>query len=187
MRTRGVAMSDGQIIEAIRNKDETVMGEVMRKYSGLLWSVASAVLDGVASVQDVEECVADAFVYLWQNPERYDAGRGKLKSWLALTARSRAIDRYRTVMRRNEARMEEDMAAEKWDMLEGVVEQEERGRLWACIRRLEEPDQEAMIRRYYHGQKPKEIAAAMGIPRKQVENRLYQGKQKLRRMLLETQ
>lgn len=180
-------MSDGQMMEAIRNGDEAAMGEVMRKYSGLLWSVASAVLDGAAPVQEVEECVADVFVYLWQNPEKYDAGRGKLKSWLALMARSRAIDRYRTILHRNEAEMEENLVDEKWDVLEDICRRDRRRRLWDCLRRLEEPDREAMIRRYYYGQKPKEIAAAMGIPKKQVENRLYQGKQKLRKMMLETQ
>ena len=44
-------MSDGQIMEGIRNGDEAAMGEAMEKYSGLLWSVASAVLDGAAPVQ----------------------------------------------------------------------------------------------------------------------------------------
>lgn len=180
-------MNDEQMVEAIRNKDEAAMGEAMEKYSGLLWSVASAVLDGVAPVQEVEECVADVFVCLWQNPDKYDAGKGKLKSWLALMARSRAIDRYRTIMHRNEAEMEEDIVAERWDLCEDICEQDLRGRLWACIRRMEEPDREALVRRYYYDQKPKEIAAAMGIPRKQVENRLYQGKLKLRRMMLETQ
>lgn len=135
MGTRGVAMSDGQMIEAIRNGDEAAMGEAMEKYSGLLWSVASAVLDGVAPVQEVEECVADVFVYLWQNPDRYDEGKGKLKSWLALMARSRAIDRYRIIMRRNEAEMEENIVAEKWDVCEDICEQDLRGRLSAGARR----------------------------------------------------
>lgn len=174
-------------MEGIRNGDEAAMGEAMEKYSGLLWSVASAVLDGAAPVQEVEECVADVFVYLWQNPEKYDAGRGKLKSWLALMARSRAIDRYHVIAHRNEAQMEEDMVAERWDVLEDICQQDRRKRLWDCLRKLDEADREAMIRRYYYGQKPKEIAAALGIPKKQVENRLYQGKQKLRRMMLETQ
>ncbi len=180
-------MSDVQMIKAIRNGDETAMGAVMERYSGLLWSVASAVLNGVAPVQEVEECVADVFVYLWQNPDKYDERKGKLKSWLALMARSRAIDRYRAILQRNEAEIEENIIAEKWDVCEDICEQELRGRLWACIRRMEEPDREAMVRRYYYDQKPKEIAAAMGIPKKQVENRLYQGKRRLRRMLLETQ
>lgn len=79
------------------------------------------------------------------------------------------------------------MVAEKWDVLEDICQQDRRKRLWDCLRKLDEADREAMIRRYYYGQKPKEIAAALGIPKKQVENRLYQGKQKLRRMMLETQ
>ena len=36
-------------------------------------------------------------------------------------ARSRAIDRYRSIMRRNEAEIKEDMAAERWDMLPAIL------------------------------------------------------------------
>ena len=33
---------------------------------------------------------------------------------------------------------------------------------------------------YYFGQKPREIAAALGLDKKQVDNRLYQTKRRLR-------
>lgn len=45
---------------------------------------------------------------------------------------------------------------------------------------LAEPDREILLRRYYFGQKPREIAAALGLDKKQVDNRLYQTKRRLR-------
>ena len=45
---------------------------------------------------------------------------------------------------------------------------------------LTEPDREILLRRYYFGQKPREIAAALGLDKKQVDNRLYQTKRRLR-------
>ena len=51
------------------------------------------------------------------------------------------------------------------------------------IKELEETDREIIIRRFYYGQKPKEIAVALDMQGKQVENRLYQTKLKLKKMM----
>ena len=45
---------------------------------------------------------------------------------------------------------------------------------------LGEPDREVLVRRYYYDQKPKEIAAVLRLPVKQIENRLYRAKRFLR-------
>jgi len=94
-------VNDEKLINAIKNGDETAIAQAMDKYARLLWSVVSAVLKNVAPEQDMEECVADVFISLWQNPEKYDAGRGGLRTWLCIKARSRALDRYREISRRS--------------------------------------------------------------------------------------
>ena len=70
-------MNDERMITAIKNRSEAAINEVITKYSKLLWSVAGAVLNNIGSTQDVEECVADAFIYLWEHPEKYNPQRGK--------------------------------------------------------------------------------------------------------------
>ena len=175
-------MSDGQIMEGIRNGDEAAMGEAMEKYSGLLWSVASAVLDGAAPVQEVEECVADVFIYLWQHPEKYDPDRGGLSSWLSMIARSRAIDRYRRIVRERELPVER-MMAESLEHAEIAENDVEREKLLSCIDGLGGQERELIIRRYYYEQKPAEIAAALDLPKKKVENKLYYVRQKLKKMM----
>ena len=45
---------------------------------------------------------------------------------------------------------------------------------------LEEPSREIMIRRFFAGQKPAEISAAMELPVRKIENVIYRSKEKLR-------
>ena len=176
------ALNDKKIISAIINRDEQILAFVVQKYSKLLWKIAASVLINAASVQDVEECIADVFIYLWRYPEKYDPDKAKLSSWLSVIARTKAIDRYRQNVRKRELPMEE-IVAEGLSHAEITVIDAEKEKLLSCIGELEE--KELIIRRYYYGQKPAEIAVALDIPKKQVENKLYYAKQKLKKMMEE--
>lgn len=177
-------MNDKKIISAIIDRDEKMLAFVVQKYSKLLWKIAASILINAASVQDVEECIADVFIYLWQYPEKYDPDKAKLSSWLSVIARTKAIDRYRQNVRKRELPMEE-IVAEGLSHAEITVIDAEKEKLLSCIGKLEEKEKELIIRRYYYEQKPAEIALVLEIPKKQVENRLYYAKQKLRKMMEE--
>ena len=73
-------LNDKKIISAIAARDERMLAFVVQKYSKILWKIAASILINAASVQDVEECVADVFIYLWQYPEKYDSDKAKLSS-----------------------------------------------------------------------------------------------------------
>ena len=177
-------MNDGKIISAIIDRDEEMLAFVVQKYSKLLWKIAASVLINAASIQDVEECIADVFIYLWQHPEKYDPDKAKLSSWLSVIARTKAIDRYRQNIRRREMPMEE-IVAEGLAHAEITVIDVEKEKLLSCIGELDEKEKELIIRRYYYEQKPAEIAVVLDIPKKQVENKLYYAKQKLKKMMEE--
>ena len=55
--------------------------------------------------------------------------------------------------------------------------------LVSAVRSLKQPEQEILVRRYYYEQKPKEIALALDMPKRRVENYLYRTKLKLRAMI----
>ena len=178
------ALNDKKIISAIINRDEQMFTFVVQKYSKLLWKIAASILINADSIQDVEECVADVFIYLWQHPEKYDPNKAKLSAWLSVIARTKAIDRYRQNIRKRELPMEE-IAAEGLVHAEVAVIDAEKEKLLSCIGELDEKEKELIIRRYYYEQKPAEIAVVLEIPKKQVENKLYYAKQKLKRMMEE--
>ena len=176
-------MKDEKIREAVSRGQGEVMNQVIEKYSRLLWPIASAVLTNVGSEQDVEECVADAFIYFWQYPEKFDPGKGSLKSWLCLVVRSRAIDRYRKILRKGELPLEEAVLSVSVGLQEELIGRETRQELVAAVNALGEPGREILVRRYYYNQKPRQIALALGMTVKQVDNSLYRSKRQLRQVM----
>ena len=178
-------MREEAIVRAIQNRDSDVMSQVINKYSRLLWPIAAAVLERAGSEQDVEECVADTFIYLWQHPQAFDPKRGSLKTLLCVIARSRAIDRYREILRKQTLPLEEAVLASSPGLQEGLLEKENRKELLAAVKALDEPNREILIRRYYYDQKPRQIALALGLTVKQVDNSLYRSKRLLRQSLIQ--
>ncbi len=175
-------LNDKKIISEMIHGDEQMLAFAVRKYSKLLWKIAASILINAASAQDVEECIADVFIYLWQHPEKYDPDKAKLSSWLSMIARSKAIDRYRQIVKKRELPIEE-IAVESLICAEITETDAEKEKLLFCIEELDEKEKELIIRRYYYEQKPAEIAVVLDIPKKQVENKLYYVKQKLKKMM----
>lgn len=173
-------MQEEKIIAAVKNQEEWAIDFLMTKYSKLLWSIVYPILHNIAAEEDMEECVADVFIYIWQKPQKIDLERGKLKNYLALLARSRAIERYREKSRLAECELAESLLHDEADLLEGVIQKETLARLTQLLAEIDEREREILLRRHYYEQKPKEIAKALELPVKKIENILYRSKARLR-------
>lgn len=172
-------MQEKNIIDAIKAGDEQAMQKIICRYSRLLWSIVGAVLSQVGTTEDMEECVADVFIDLWEHPQKYDESRGSLKAWLSVIARNKAIDRYRQKTKIQTIPLEETVLAQM-----GVEpEIENREGLQEALAELTEEEREILLRRYVYQQKPKEMAVALGLSVKQIENRLYRIKAKMRKQM----
>lgn len=172
-------MQEKNIIDAIKAGDEQAMQKIICRYSRLLWSIVGAVLSQVGTTEDMEECVADVFIDLWEHPQKYDESRGSLKAWLSVIARNKAIDRYRQKTKIKTIPLEETVLAQM-----GVEpEMENREGLQEALAELTEEEKEILLRRYVYQQKPKEMAVALGLSVKQIENRLYRIKAKMRKQM----
>lgn len=176
-------MYDEAVISGIKGRDEKVIQEVMVKYAKLLWPIAAAVLKNVGSEQDVEECIADVFIDLWEHPDRFDPGKGSLKSWLCMVTRCRAIDCYRALSRHSTVPLEGAMMAGRMGMQDALLQEETKRELAAAVNALADMERDILIRRYYFEQKPREIAKALDLTVKQVDNYLFRSKQKLRKAI----
>ena len=135
---------------------------------------------GVGTEQDAEEAAADAFVYLWEHPEKVRSRRGSLKTWLSIAGGARAPSTAGGILRCRAVSLEEIELADPLGVPEALLAGNGAPRSTRRVDALAEPDREILLRRYYFGQKPREIAAALGLDKKQVDNRLYQTKRRLR-------
>ena len=95
-------MQDEKIRRRILSRKEEAIAQVMSQYAKTMWHVACAVLHDTGSPQDAEECVADAFLYLWEHADKFDPARGSLKTFLCVVTRSRAMDRRRKLLRQQQ-------------------------------------------------------------------------------------
>lgn len=176
-------MTEKQLLSSLQAGDERALDAAIQTYSRLLWSIARAVLHHIGTAEDMEECVADAFIQLWNNSKSLSETRGSVKTYLCVAVKSRSIDRYRKVAHKSEIALVEQLAEIGTGIFDQTLDAVLQRELLAAIQALGEPDREIVLRRFYYRQKPKDIAIALDLSAKQVENRIFRAKQKLREQL----
>lgn len=158
---------------------------VQRYGNTVRWIVSKII--GAGKQLEIEECVSDVFVRLWQSAAQFDSSRGvPLASWVYGIARHTALDYRRRVQRRAQSLpLEETELALELD-LDTLIAREMNGKiLREVVDGLPPPDREIFIYRYFLELPIKEIAARLALSAKQVENKLYRGRIALRSQLEE--
>lgn len=74
--------------------------DLYARYFPLARATAARFLQGTGSDEDAEEVADDVMLELLAHPEKYDGGRGGLSTYVCVLARSRALNRRRTLTRR---------------------------------------------------------------------------------------
>ncbi|MCL2200791.1 MAG: sigma-70 family RNA polymerase sigma factor [Oscillospiraceae bacterium] len=171
------------MIERIYSKNQEAFSYMVDAYSKLLWVVVGGILKNMGTTEDIEECISDVFLQVWINPKAYDSKKGTLKNYLAVIARSKALNSLRKLTRADIIGLDENTVSAKDDLLADVMNKQMYQELYTAINSLSEPNKEVVIRRYFYDEKLGQIAKIISISVKEVENRLYQSKLKLRKIL----
>ena len=89
--------TDGQtLLERIASGDNAAVAGCIRQYGGLVWSIARRYFRDSA---EAEDAVQEAFTDLWRSAGRYDRSVRSEQVFVAMIARRRFIDRFRSVTR----------------------------------------------------------------------------------------
>lgn len=183
---QGASLDSREYIKRLQQRDQRAYEALVGEYAQLLWTVAGRYLPARAgfSPEDVEECVSEALFRLWQHPEGFDPGRGSLKTYLCTITKNLAISTFRKRSGKMTVELDESVEQVSLPQSEDAIDYQA---LYDAIARIPEPSREILMRRYFHEQKPAEIAEAMELPKKEVENRLYRAKKSLSVFLTEDQ
>ena len=176
-------MDESMVINLLRADDPEAFIEIIESYNNYLWVIVGGILNRVGSRADVEECISDVYLRLWRNRSAYDPEKGTLKAYLATLARNGALNKYRQLTKVHLVSFQDTQIEATDDLLAQVIAHEQYQALYDAICTLREPDKEIIIRRYFFDEKPASIAAQISLPVKEVENRLYQSKLRLRKRL----
>lgn len=175
-----------QLIYLLQEQPEQGLAVAIEQYGNTVRWIVIKIL-GTRGQIEIEECVSDVFVRLWQSIARFDETAGSsLSSWVYGIARHTALD-----YRRQQQRKAESLPLDEVDLklelnLEDDLARKCNGQiLRETIDALPEPDREIFIFRYFCEMSIKEIASQLSLSVKQIENKLYRGKLSLRKQLLE--
>jgi RNA polymerase sigma-70 factor (ECF subfamily) len=153
-----------------------------------------------------EEVVQDTFLALWNRAELYDPVLGELRSWLAVVARNRALNRVRWRLRRvpaeplsavtgdgpEAAAMLDWLLADAGPVASGaaealpetaIVDVETAAELARLVDTLPDPERQVLVLAYREGLSQTEIADRLGWPLGTVKTRTRRGLARLRSAL----
>ncbi len=181
MRTIDEA-SDAQLVTSIARYSETALAEVYRRHGGAVYGLAKRVLNNPTEAEDVTQ---EVFLRLWNQPDRYDADRGSLRSFLLAQAHGRAVDAIRSSNSRRlrEARDAMRTAEGAYDMQHEVWDLAVADQVGQAMGELPEEERRAIELAYFGGRTYREVATLLDQPEGTVKSRIRNGMRRMRAAL----
>ena len=178
MQTPLAASSDESLMLALGRRDQLALRELYERHAGAALSLAQQI---VGHRDLAEEIVQELFLRLWNEPERYQPERGKLRSYLFRQVHSRSIERIRSeeARRRREERADRehaepayDIEREAWALIESEVVRD-------ALADLAAGEREAIELAYFGGHTYREVAVLLDVPEGTIKSRIRIGMAKL--------
>ncbi len=171
-------MTDKELLKKLKKDKSSGLSEVIDLYSGLLYKIAGAIILPLGTKEDVEECVSDSFLAFYGEIDSLDLNKSSIKTYLALIARRKAIDVYRSLRSKSssEAALDEGNTGSN----DFTPELDRKLSLLPAVKSLGEPDSTIVIRKYVFGETAGEIARLLGLSEAAVQKRLERSRDKLR-------
>jgi RNA polymerase sigma-70 factor, ECF subfamily len=135
---------------------------------------------------DAEDLLQEVFVQVWHQANRYSEERGSPEAWIVNIARSRAIDKLRSIrrMERSFVLTDDPAKAESSDNVESsAAESETKLTMNSALANLPEAQRKVLVLAYFDGLSQSEIADRLKEPLGTVKTRMRSGIQCLRDLL----
>lgn len=176
-------LPDAELIGEMTAGRAEALEEAYRRHAAAVLGLARRVIGDLSLA---EEVVQEVFVRLWRRPDRFDASRGTLRSYLLIDTNGRAIESVRsnTARRSREeryVRLDASPLPNVEDEVTGLVIADH---LQDALGRLTDGEREAIELAYYGGHTYREVAQIVGAPEGTVKSRIRSGLMRLRDQLL---
>lgn len=183
-KTKEELAEEVELMERVAKGDDAALEDIYNRYAGMLKAL---ILRVVKDYGEAEEILQEVFIQAWRQADRYNSRRASVSTWLALIARSRAIDRVRTrkVVARTVANAQQEKGDEHQspEGVADVLNQERREKLGEALADLPDEQRTVLELAFYKGLTQREISKHEDIPLGTVKTRTLLAMNKLRKAL----
>lgn len=172
---RAPPMLDTELILQVARGQQAALGALYDRHSGVLLAILRRVL---RDTQEAEDVLHEVFLEVWQHAADFDPGRGSVRSWLVMRARSRGLDRWRVLVRQRSLPKEPIFSSDASNAAaaESLSVRRALSNLAPELRTLLELG-------YFEGMSSAEIATHQGLPIGTVKSRVARALAELRDVL----
>jgi len=176
--------SDANLVVAIARWHQPALAEAYRRHGGAVHALSKRV---IRSDPAAEEITQEVFLDLWQHPEKFDAQRGTLRSFLLARTHGKSVDFIRSEMarKRREDRTTRETATAGYDLEHQVWDMAVAEQVKEALEALPEELRQPIELAYFGGHTYREVADMLGAPEGTVKSRIRVGLGKLRVNLAE--
>lgn len=171
------------LIQQVANQDRDAFSQLYDRFSTLVFTLAMRMLKARS---DAEDLLQEVFVQVWRQAQSYSAERGSPEAWIVNIARSRAIDKIRSIRRMQKSFVltDDPAQAESSENVESsAADSETRLAMNSALANLPETQRKVLELAYFDGLTQSEIADRLAEPLGTVKTRMRSGIQKLRELL----
>lgn len=175
-------VDDVELLKAVARKDEPALARLYDRYRQVLFGLMMRILNNREEAEDV---LQEVFIQVWRRAADFDESRGRPFTWLVTLARSRAIDRLRSLAARERVAAAGSLegSEDTSDAASDAFRSEQRGLVNFALAQLPEEQKNPLMLAYFEGLTQSEIAARLGTPLGTVKTRMRTGLMKLRELL----
>ncbi len=164
---------DVELVARMAAGDRPAMTQLYQRHASVLLGLAVRI---VRDRREAEDLLHDVFLEAWRAAKTFDPKRGRVRTWLAIRMRSRALDLQKSA---RVSRNSGDAALETL-VDDSVTASPDHARVRAALAGLGADQRKVLELAYFEGLSCTEIAAKIAIPVGTVKSRLAAGLDRLR-------
>jgi RNA polymerase sigma-70 factor (ECF subfamily) len=172
-----------RLIERVAEQDREAFRQLYDGFASLIFTLAMRML---RTRPDAEDLLQEVFAQVWRQAANYRAERGSPEAWMINIARSRAIDKIRSMRRMDKSFVltDDPARAESSENVEfSAAESETRVTMNSALASLPEAQRKVLELAYFDGLTQSEIAERLAEPLGTVKTRIRSGLQRLKNIL----
>ena len=172
--------SASPVLTRIAAGDREATAECLDRFGALVWHLA---LRFCSNRADAEDAVQEIFVEIWKSADRFRAEKSSERTFIAMIARRRLIDRQRRSRREPQVGTLVEAPSREPSNATRAELAEEADRAQRVLSKLGSEQQEVIRRSVYAGASHAQIAADLDLPLGTVKAHIRRGLQKVREAL----
>lgn len=171
----GTDADDVALIEAMAGGDRTALAGLYDRHASTLLALALRILRNRGEAEDL---LHDVFLEVWRAAKDYDTSRGRVRTWLVIRMRSRALDVVKSA--RMARRTDDDTVVAQVVATDDPSASTDQARVRAALGEVPADQRAVLELAYFEGLSCSEIADKIAVPIGTVKSRLAAGLSKLR-------